>query len=662
VLASLLSLATLAAMLTAAWGVGRAVMRLAVRLPVAGWQGAVWCMACGLLAAGLICTLLGLAGILYALPLRMLTLAGVLWALAELAELRLSHADGRPLCMSHTAETLAGIFPPLQAVQVEPPCCEQPPPAWTRVPPWIDRTVCLLATTAGLAALTSALAPPTAGDALCYHLDLPKRFLQAHALLVPPYNENATYPLLTELLYAWAMALEGPVSAQLVHWAMGGLLAAAAAMLATPLLGAAWGRVAGCLVLLVPGVTNQMTAPLNDLSLAVWCTLALAAWQRALAANEPPWFGLAGLMAAAAASTKYLALMFLPALALPWLYCALRQPERRLYLFKGAAAALLIAAAISAVWYARAFRHHRNPVYPFFDEIVSGAARQTLPVHKAPLGRTLSAFMAAPWLVTMQPERFGGRGHQLGPLWLALLPGLACCRRLRGLAALLTVGLAYLLAWFALRQNLRFLLPILPIGAVAATWVLAELRRGPPWPRLVSLLVLAAITLGQAAIACKRALPHLAVALGLESREHYLLRCEPSFGMALRANALLPHGARVLSQELRMLYFDAELVRESVFRRITAYHQQLATPAELARHLHAAGYTHLLLAQGEGPDAVHYNPTLSRLVAEACQAGAAHSLACLAEEVFAEDNGSLRHYRLLELRVPAPGSEIPAPR
>lgn len=610
-------------------------------------------MACGLLAGGLICGLLGLAGILYAVPLRMLTLAGMFWALAELAQARLARADqwlirgGAEGASSSLAVACAAANGSESYEDDEPSL-----PAWARVPAWLRRWLLLLSIVAGLGTLASALAPPTAGDALCYHLDLPKRFLQAHALVIPAYNENATYPLLTELLYTWAMALDGPVCAQLVHWAMGMLLAAATGVMARPLVGAAWGQVAGCLVLLVPAVSNQMTAPLNDLSLALWCTLTLAAWQRALAADEPRWFGLAGLLAGAAAGTKYLALIFVPALLLPWLWCYLRRRDTRRTLLVGAAASAAAAAGISGIWYVRAAWQHGNPVYPFFDECLNGSTQQTLPAHKAALGRNLTAFLAAPWFLTMQPQSFGGRGHQPGPLWLAVLPLLVFCRRLRGLYPLLAVALFYLVAWFCLRQNVRFLLPVLPIGAVAAAWVLAESRRWPSWPRRAALAAVMAILLGQATLPLKRALPHFPVALGLESREQYLLRCEPTYGMALHSNALLPHGARVLSQEMRALYFDAEMVRESVFRRKTGYHERLASPKDLASELRSAGYTHLLLAQGEGPGAVHYNATLSRLVSAAQQAGAADMLPCLAEEVFVDVNGSRRRYRLIELRTP----------
>ena len=41
-------------------------------------------------------------------------------------------------------------------------------------------------------------APPTAGDALYYHLALPKQWLAAHELTFVPDHEKSTFPLLVE--------------------------------------------------------------------------------------------------------------------------------------------------------------------------------------------------------------------------------------------------------------------------------------------------------------------------------------------------------------------------------------------------------------------------------------------------------------------------------
>src|SRR5690606_2956151 len=57
-----------------------------------------------------------------------------------------------------------------------------------------------------LGTLLTALAPPTDGDALCYHLQVPKLFLWGGAAVYEPDLHETVYPLVTELLYAVALA------------------------------------------------------------------------------------------------------------------------------------------------------------------------------------------------------------------------------------------------------------------------------------------------------------------------------------------------------------------------------------------------------------------------------------------------------------------------
>ena len=79
-------------------------------------------------------------------------------------------------------------------------------------------------------------------------------------------------------------------------------------------------------VLIVPGVTNQMTAPMNDLGLALTTTVALVAWWKAVILEENRrWFVVAGIAAGGALGTKYLALLFAVAMAVGCAWVAWRR-------------------------------------------------------------------------------------------------------------------------------------------------------------------------------------------------------------------------------------------------------------------------------------------------------------------------------------------------
>jgi hypothetical protein len=274
-------------------------------------------------------------------------------------------------------------------------------------------------------------------------------------------------------------------------------------------------------------------------------------------------------------------------------------------------------------------------------------------VDKTPLEMNLWSLVSAPWLVTFLPDRFGGRGHELGPLLLAVLPCLLLVRRLRGLAPLLSIAVVYALFWFVLRQNVRFLYPAVPLAAVGVVWLWIEVKRLPMAPRCLAGSALAAMLLLGAVWPVYRARDKLAVAVGLESREAFLLRTEPTYEAAFVVNHLMPRNARVLSQDYRAFYFDCPVTRESIFRRETAYDAVLRLdrqPRALADKLRERGFTHVLVAENESSDGIHYEPTLARLVEAAADDWRNPAIARLANYRFRDTDGASRRYQLFQLR------------
>lgn len=556
---------------------------------------------------------------------------------------------------------------------------------WPTPPGWLAYAVFSLAAGGVLAALVLALAPPTAGDALCYHLELPKRFLQSHRLEYLPYDDACTYPLLVEMWFLWALVLDGEVAAQLVHWQWGLLFGWAAAYLARMVFDRPWAWLAGAVVLLAPGVLNEMTAPLNDVALAAMTTLSLAAWvqgcaQTARAKERTEWFLLAGVALGGAASIKYTALLIMPCLAVLWALRYAQLPGSRRALLLGAVLTGLVALSVSGLWYLRAAWYRGNPVYPLAQAIwpsripppqSNRLADTSPPVH----GRGLAG-LADPWSVTMQPEQFGGRSFQLGAVWLAVLPGLLWTQRPYRLKWLLGLAGGYFLLWAMVRPNVRFLLPILPMLAPGVIWVWAEMRRMPGWPRFWAWLAVGVCLLAPVGWMGLRMRDHLAVALGLESRQEFLYRREPSYPAAALANLLLPPEAKILSQDYRSFYFDPVVVRESVYRRLTRYDQKIQRPGDLVRLLRQEGFTHLLLVEtlsnrGSSEDhsergirenfsdqgvretsseqGIRFDPTLARL-ADRELALPQSGLHELSEYRFTDADGSVRRYRLVAIR------------
>lgn len=646
----------------AAWGVGRPLAFGLCKSHDDWLSAAVWSSSTGLIAYGLLYAGLGLLGKLSIPLIGACTFAGALLAVfclvrrAPLTKSILAASDSRP-----NAANLAGVTAPNSAA-------ENPPEKW------LFHGQFILAGLVLVSSFISALAPSTAGDALCYHLQLPKRFLSDQAIVFDIYDENSTFPLLTEVWYAWALALDGPRTAQLMHWGLGVLLSMASVLLARPIVGKRWSWMVGVVVLCIPGINNQMTVPLNDTALACFATLALVAWNNAVrGAGQAHWFVVTGVMLGAALGIKYVALILCAAAVCGVALDSWRQNGLQRHIVKGALAAAVVAVSISGVWYLRAFWHRGNPVYPFFQELVDDGARTSLPKSKAKLGRSAVNLASAPWNLTMYPNEYGGRGHQAGPIFLALLPGLLLVRKSRELRFLLFTAACYGGMWFFLRQNLRFLFPIFPLLSVGGVTVVCQVLRDTSRLSRISQLGFAAMLVGCALIPAVRARAHVRVALGIESADEYLTRHEPTYLAASWMNVKLPSDAKILSQESRSYYFQHRTVRESTYRRQTRYLKRFDRGLDTLEQLKAEGFTHLLLVESLG--GVHYNGKLNEVVARAeveaqqeslsenPMAASAENSANLASHpasqvrpvlleqwLHTDSSGNSRVYRLVELR------------
>jgi hypothetical protein len=250
----------------------------------------------------------------------------------------------------------------------------------------------------------------------------------------------------------------------------------------------------------------------------------------------------------------------------------------------------------------------------------------------------------------MHPERFGGRGHQLGVLPLMTLPGVLCCRRLRGLGTLMSLAVVYFVVWWALRQNVRFLFPVIPLVGVAALWVWVEIRRFRQPARLAAGATFAAVIAAMAVVSTARSYDTWTVALGIRDREDYLVAREPTYPAAAVANALMDDRDHLLTQDYRAFYFDCRVTRESIYRRYTTYDRNVSEPSELGRQLRARGFTHLLLAERVAGEGIDYDPVLSRLVDAQLAARTADDLTMLTDYLFRDSDGAVRRYRLIALR------------
>ncbi|MCS7304459.1 MAG: hypothetical protein NZ602_05055 [Thermoguttaceae bacterium] len=468
--------------------------------------------------------------------------------------------------------------------------------------------------------LLVVLAPPTHPEVLCYHLEVPKRWLQSGGLTSLSAQPLAGPPLLVHLWFLWALALEGEVTAGLVHWQWGLLLGCSTAYLARIVLDRRWAWQAGAVVLLTPLVLQLMRVAVGDLAMATLCTLSLAASCQAFSqtntliktnpvskqascpGQQTQWFVLAGLSFGAAVLVQPTALLMAPVLLGLWLFCGWQSPKQQPRAsWPGAALAVGVCLALPMAWYSWTHWLRGNGFFLPAEQIDAGfllsEGAEPLSKQKTSLPLLVLGWLTLPCTLTFQPEQFGGREYAVGAVWLAVLPGLLWTQRHRSIERLLFLAGGYILLWGCWQPNSRLLLPILPISSLAVVWVWSQMRRMPRGLRWVANLAMAVCLLLPVGLLGRQLRDHLPVALGVESRQEFLYRRESSYPAAALANLLFGPEAKILTQEQKTFYFDPLMVPESLYRRQSRYDQKIQHPGELAGLLRQEGFTHLLLVE-----------------------------------------------------------------
>lgn len=495
-----------------------------------------------------------------------------------------------------------------------------------------------------------AASPTVSWDAAAYHLALPRLYLEAGGFRSVPANVYAKWPLGVELLFAPALAMSGVAAAKLVHWGFGILLGLA---LAAPLGrlgrgGPAVATVALLLVLANPLVGFEMRVAYVDLAVSFFFLAGVVFLWRAVdrPRQRRRWLRAAGIAAALLVSSKVTGILLAALLALLALFSRVRRGRGGGGDRRELAVAFAVPVAIAGtLWAAKAWWETGNPVYPFLHDLFGG------PWWSAELGAKLAAWQGSigmgrePLDYLLLPVRVflaGGEGYdrfdgRLSAFWLLLVPASAVfawrgagrearlARRALGAAGLVFV------AWAATAQQMRFLLPALPLLALAAAVTveglvrrLARGRRSQAALRTTAVAVALAVALAVHGPLLGTGL-RLATVYARVPAEDLVRSAVPPVFRAVADQ--VPEGSRILFLGTNQRFFcPREVLADSFLEasQIAAWLAPATSPLEIRRRLAAAGIDHLLVDTLRAP-AVGYPDALWRLLRDPRAATTLHA-------------------------------------
>ncbi len=463
-----------------------------------------------------------------------------------------------------------------------------------------------------------ALTPPWSYDALMYHLEAPRLFLEAGRLLFLPEIWQANGPLLTEMLFLPGLAFGSDSFARLIHATFGLWLSLAVYAFALSFTNQRAARLSFWIIIGVPGLPIVAGFAYIDLSWALYTFLAVYALARSSQNTDlRGWLALAGVLIGFAMGTKYLALGGFAALTCWILLHGFRKKQPRT--FAHAARFILTASLIAAPWYLKNLFLAGNPVFPFGSGGPEWPPERLdlLLAHLGSIGRpeNILEYLLLPWKLYFHPQAYRTLGGEGLSIFFPL--ALFYFRRRKSAALDLLAFTTALLTvfWLATSVQIRFLLPIFPSLSILAAIVLTDLINGvkartrvaatlellPMLPMLISLVTVLGILLSVKAPA---------VLLGQESRRNFLKRTVFDFRAHETIQEKLGDDARVLMLwDGQTYYCESRCIPDADQARWPLLVADKPDPEQVAKRLQAQGATHLLVSPGDAAHMIESDPS-----------------------------------------------------
>ncbi len=253
-------------------------------------------------------------------------------------------------------------------------------------------------------------------DALSYHLQLPKEWLDAGQVKPLRHSVYSAFPSFVETatLHLWTLASFAPVhdvatAAQWLHAAIAVAAAVVTGALAAALLPSsasgrarAWATAIGTVgVMGIPWVTVTGSLAYNDMAPVLFLATAMLAWTAGGAMRAGRSGIAAGLALGAAAGSKLTAVGMVAMPFVAWAIVAAATPDARRRLVRGAAFAVPVAVAVLVPWLVRNWAAIGNPLFPFLGDAPGWWSAEQLSRfaagHAATPGTGAAGRLAALW-------------------------------------------------------------------------------------------------------------------------------------------------------------------------------------------------------------------------------------------------------------------------
>jgi 4-amino-4-deoxy-L-arabinose transferase-like glycosyltransferase len=446
-------------------------------------------------------------------------------------------------------------------------------------------------------ALVGVLAPPIDWDSLMYHLEVPKRYIQAHGYVYIP-NGYANFPQFIESLYAFAMLVQDDILARLVNLTLGGLATLTVYTIGRRFVERRMALLASLIFISSPLVVFVFVEAFIEAGLTFYSLLTILALLTWRSTGNQHWLWLSAILVGIALGIKYYTVILVPIFIWAlferawWIERQSVREVMRLGLMAG-----LVALMFPLPWLIKNTIFIGDPVFPIISSLLGWWGRGIAQVNWAwyGMGYGLLDYLLLPWRMTFG-DRFGV--PRPGPLFLILMPLLIGLPRTPGSVRWLG---GVILVWFifwanSAGQSVRFFLPGLALLSIVLAATLYYLPHWAQKFRPLFIVIIVIVVLYNLVWPIYFASWSLPFVTGQQSRHEYLVNKLNIYLIAHYARNLPPTAQIATVWEERSYYFDRPLVigqsPDGAF-----LHQFVSSdePATLAEALLSRGLTHLII-------------------------------------------------------------------
>ena len=469
------------------------------------------------------------------------------------------------------------------------------------------------------------LTPPVSRDALVQHLAIPKLYLLHGGMYEIPDLLFSYYPMNLDLLYLLPLAMGNDIAPKFIHLFFGIALTLLIFVFLRNRIGTGWAFSGSLFFLTTPVIIKLSTTAYVDLGMAFFTTasvLIMLRWQKT---GKGSYLILAGILAGAAAGTKYngLITIFLLTCFVPFLSPIPSYLRSRALRFTIQYMVLFMLCALLAMspWLIRNFHWTGNPVHPLFASIL-GSGTTTVTQGMNPLFERMLAYNESLLQIVLIPVRVFFQGQDDNPQYfdgvlnpfiiiltlLCFLPEARRSLQKPELGTLLWFCLLFLVFTFVQRViRIRYIVPILPLLIILATIGLRGLQHHlsifatkRTASIIAGLVLCGALTYnGAYMVHYWQKIRPLEYISGTVTRDAYIARFWPEYPLIKYANENLGESAHILAVFLgnRGYYFDRQVSFDlkSGMSTICSAAIELDSGGQIAAKLKGQGVSHIFL-------------------------------------------------------------------